>query len=292
MSPLVSVVIPTWNRAPLLADCLRSLRGQDYPADGFEIVVADDGSVDETAEVVRAMDDRGTPRVRHVRLAHGGVNAARNAGMTAAQGDPVCFIEDDVDLPPGWLAAMMDGVRRHPESGCFGGPIRVRFEARPPRICEMESWIWEGELDYGPTEHAVEHVNGGNFAVRRWAVEAVGPFNTALIVGDETEWEMRLRRSGIPIVYLPEAWLWHRRTAADLRRRKLLRRRFRRGVAYADYAAVVGERISVTRVLWPIPFYAAHAVRRRCFGAVLEIARKLGTASAELGRRAGRRGRP
>jgi GT2 family glycosyltransferase len=285
--PFVSVVIPTWNRATMMADCLASVRGQSYPRDRFEILVVDDGSADATADVARAQDDGHLPAVRYLPQVHGGLNAARNAGLAASTGDPVCFIDDDAEAPPGWLAAMTEGTLRHPECGCLGGAIRVRFEATPPRICEKESWVWEGEQDYGLAERHVDHVNGGNLAVRRWAIERVGPFDVSLpLYGDETEWERRLRRAGIAIGYLPAAWIWHRRTAADLRRMTLLRRRFRQGVAYASYAAAVGERISVARTVWPIPFYLAHAARRRCFGAVLEIGRKCGLAWGEMRRRA------
>ena len=283
--PFVSVVVPTWNRASILTDCLTSLRVQSYPLDRFEILVVDDGSVDATADVVRGQEDGRAPHVRYLPLSHGGPNAARNAGIAASRGDPICFVDDDVEAPAGWLEAMVDGVLRYPDAGCFGGPVRLRFEAKPPRICEMESWVWEAELDYGSSEHMVEHVNSTNMAVRRWAIDAVGPFNASMLIyGDETEWEVRLRRVAISIAYLPAAWLWHRRTAADLRPATLFRRRFRQGVAYAGYAAMVGERISVAHVIWPIPFYVAHAARRRCFGAVLEVARKFGLVWGELRR--------
>lgn len=275
--PFVSVVVPTWNRARVLADCLASLRVQSYPAERFEVIVADDGSRDATRDVVGRHDDGRPPQIRYLPLVHGGLNAARNAGIAAAAGDPICFVDDDAEAPAGWLASMVDGAARHADAGCLGGPVRLRFEATPPRTCEMESWIWEAALDYGPAERMVEHVNGTNMAVRRWAIDRFGPFDASLpIYGDETEWEHRLRRAGVPIAYLPAAWLWHRRTAADLRPATMFRRRFRQGVAYTRYAAAVGERVSIARTAWPIPFYLAHALRRRCFGAVLEVARKLG----------------
>ena len=275
--PFVSVVVPTWNRAPLLAGCLASLRGQDYPPDRFEIVVVDDGSVDDTAGVVQKCVDGGLPVVRYQRGDHRGLNVARNLGLTVARGDPVCFVDDDVESPTGWLHALVDGALRHPEAGCVGGAVKLRFEAPPPRICSMESWEGESSLDHGAEERPVDHVNGCNLAVRRWALDRVGRFNETLSgAGDETEWERRLTRAGIPILYLPSAWLWHRRTAADLGRARLFRRRFRQGRDYVAFARIAGERISVAHVLWPIPFYLAHAARRRCFGAVLEVARKLG----------------
>jgi GT2 family glycosyltransferase len=284
--PFVTVVVPTWNRAPLLGDCLRTLQAQDYPSDRFEVIVVDDGSADATEEVARRYA-AGAPPVRYVRQSHGGLNAARNTALGLAAGDPICFIDDDAEAPPGWLGALVDGSLRHPRAGCLGGPVKLRFEAPPPRTCEMESWIWEAAQDHGPSERTVEHLNGCNLTIRRFALDAVGPFEASLtLYGDETEWELRLTRAGIPIVYLPAAWIWHRRTAADLRPVTLFRRRFRQGLAYTRYAALTGERISIAHVVWPIPFYLAHAARRRCFGAVLEIARKLGLVWGELRRRA------
>lgn len=277
--PFASVVVPTWNRAEVLQDCLRTLRAQDYSADRFEILVVDDGSPDRTAEVVRPFLAMGVPEVRYVRLEHGGLNAARNAGIAAARGNPVCFVDDDVDVPAGWLAALVEAVARHPDSGCFGGPVRLRFEAPPPRICEMESWRGESALDYGAVEREVPNVNGCNMAVCRWAFDKVGLFDAAMpVYGDETEWQRRLTRAGIPITYVPGAWLWHRRTAEDVRPLTMLKRRFRRGVGYVAFADRVGEPVVLWPQLWPIPFYLLHAVRRRCFGAVLEVAKTLGVA--------------
>ncbi len=275
--PFVSVVVPTWNRATLLADCLASLRAQDYPQDRFEIIVVDDGSTDATPEVVSMFQDGTLPEVRYVRQDHRGLNVARNAGIAAAKGDPICFVDDDVETPPGWLRALVEGALRHPEAGCLGGPVRVRFEAKPPKICEMESWAWEGEQDYGLTEQTVPHVNGSNMALRRWALSQVGLFHEALSgSGDELEWERRLICAGSAIFYIPSAWLWHRRTKSDMRVMELLKRRFRQGGAYAVYARHIGEKVSLWKVLWPIPFYLLHALRRRCVGAIFEVAWKLG----------------
>jgi GT2 family glycosyltransferase len=276
-SPFVSVVVPTWNRAPLLADCLASLRAQDYPHDRFELIVVDDGSTDETATVVRRFQNGLAPEVHAIQLQHGGLNVARNAGIAAAKGDPICFVDDDVDVPPGWLQAVVEGVIRYPEAGCLGGPIRIRFEAKPPKICEMESWLAEGELDYGPVEKAVPQVFGCNMFVRRWALAQVGPFNERLpLYGEETEWQWRLSRAGIAILYIPSAWLWHRRTTSDLRPLTLLKRRFRQGKGNAVFKRAIGEEVALWKRTWPIPFYLFHALRRRCFGAVLEVAWNLG----------------
>lgn len=275
--PFASVVVPTWNRAALLADTLACLKRQDYPPEKFEIIVVDDGSTDATAEVVRQFDDGGAPRLSYVRLEHQGLNAARNAGISASTGDPVCFTDDDVDLPSGWLGILVEGARRYPEAGCLGGPVRVRFESAPPRYCGMEPMDWIGELDHGPHEQQVQHVHGCNLSIRRWAVQRVGGFNESLpIYWEELEWERRLGHAGIPIIYLPSAWIWHRRTRSDVARGKLLKRRIRHGIGFGTYSQLRGDAVSFWKIAWPIPFYLIHAVQKRCFGAILEVGWKIG----------------
>ncbi len=94
----VSVVVPTYNRAHLLERALRSVIPQCGPRD--EVIVADDGSTDDTATVVEAF---GGP-VRLLRLPHRGAGAARNAGIEAARGDLVAFLDSDDEWLPGKLS--------------------------------------------------------------------------------------------------------------------------------------------------------------------------------------------
>src|SRR5438034_6680027 len=127
--PLLCVAVPTRNRAALLRDCLASLVNQNFPADRYEIIVVDDGSTDGTAAVVRQFQAvKQSPTVRYVLPEGRGLNAARNAGLQAARGDPIAFVDDDIEAPPSWLRAVVDGVDRHPEAHCLGGAIRLRLE--------------------------------------------------------------------------------------------------------------------------------------------------------------------
>ena len=129
---MVSVVVPTHDRAGYLAVTLDSLNAQDIEAP-YEVIVVDDGSRDATAGVARRA---GVRYVRHDRPR--GVNAARNEGFRVASSDLIALVDDDVYAPPEWLRAMVDGAAAHPEAEAFGGPIRARFEGPTPRSCGRE----------------------------------------------------------------------------------------------------------------------------------------------------------
>src|SRR6202042_315012 len=125
-APAVSVVIPTRNRAGYLAVTLSSLARQELDRP-YEVLVVDDGSSDRTGEVVHAAG----VRYIHEELAHG-LNAARNTGVRMSAAPLIAFLDDDVDVPAGWLRALADGADRHPDADAVGGPIQARPEGPPP----------------------------------------------------------------------------------------------------------------------------------------------------------------
>jgi len=274
----------------MLADCVGSLLRQSLAPDRFEIVVVDDASTDATVETVRELSERtAPPRISLVRHEFPrGPNACRNSGFAAAGSDLFCFIDDDVLVPEPWLDAVLRGAERYPQALCLGGPIRLRLEGTPPRHCGGES-LSEGEFDAGPDDREVVEVYSGNMVVRRVALDVAGQFDEELpIYHEETEWESRLRARGGLIMYVADAWLWHRRTADQLRLHDMVRRRFRNGVGYASAASARNERVSARRALRRLPRLAAHGLRRRCWWGALGAAYQLGVAYGALRPRSGR----
>ncbi len=217
----VSVVVPTRNRARYLEVALASLRAQ-RGATALELVVVDDGSTDDTRSVAAAHG----ARVEPVRGA--GLNAARNTGVTATSGDLVAFVDDDVWVPPDWLAALAAGAEDHPDADAFGGPIHVRMEGPAPAGWRQAPPITS--LDLGDSDRTADMVWGANFAVRRSAFERLGGFDEDIGGhGDEEEWLLGLQRSGGRIVYLAAAGLDHRRAGDDARLVALTRAAWHRG---------------------------------------------------------------
>jgi len=226
MGPAISVVIPTRNRADYLAVALASLERQDFDGPS-EVVVVDDASNDHSTKIVAERSC-----ARYLRLdPDRGLNAARNAGTAASSAPLVAFLDDDVFVPPGWTAAVVRGAERHPEAEAFGGPIRARFEGPTPSACGREKPAIT-TLDLGPHDAEATVVWGANMAVRRSALDRIGPFDERLSGhGDEEDWLRALRAAGGTIVYLAAAALDHRRVAADARLAALARAAYRRGRA-------------------------------------------------------------
>ena len=114
MSPAVSVIIPTFNRAVMLQEAIESVFAQGH--DDLEIVVIDDGSTDTTREMVAATY-AGDERIRYHYQANAGASAARNAGLDLSRGDYIAFLDSDDAWQPWHLALQLAGLGRYPEIG-------------------------------------------------------------------------------------------------------------------------------------------------------------------------------
>lgn len=107
-NPFISVIVPTYNRAMLIAETIRSLQSQQY--DNYEIIVVDDGSTDNTEEVVNAIADQ---RTQYVRKQNGERAAARNYGAAMAKGAYVNFFDSDDIALPNHLSKAAELINQH-----------------------------------------------------------------------------------------------------------------------------------------------------------------------------------
>jgi len=257
--PAVTVVVPTRDRAGYLEVALASLLTQRTEVP-HELLVVDDASTDSTRAVAERLGVRcvGHPGRRFL-------NAARNTGVRESGAPLIAFVDDDVWAPPGWLDALAAGASRHDDAEAFGGPIRARLEGGGPRACGREAPPIT-TLDFGPSDREAEMVWGANFAVRRSAVERIGPFDESFERphGDEQEWLLRLRSAGGRIEYIAAAGLDHRRSAADAALRPLARAAYFRGRAARATDRSRGIAPGLGRELRVLGGCGWHTLRRAC----------------------------
>lgn len=103
-SPLISVIVPTYNRQDTLETCIRSVLNSDY--ENIEVIIVDDGSTDCTAQVCRKIIEV-DHRVNILRQCNAGISAARNAGLRVAKGEWISFIDDDDAVLPSYYKNMI-----------------------------------------------------------------------------------------------------------------------------------------------------------------------------------------
>jgi GT2 family glycosyltransferase len=298
-----SIVVPTRARPRYLEVALASIAPQALAA-GVDVLVVDDAGA---SPAIHALAGRFGARYEpHPRPL--GLNVARNTGVAHSDGELVVFVDDDVEVRPGWLDALLGAAREHPRVPVFTGPIRPRLEGRggwARHSCGREGPPITA-LDLGPEDtDRVRYAWGANMAIRRDALARVGPFDVTLEhAGDEQEWQDRLAAacSGARVLYVAAAALDHRRCGPDARLPALARAARARGRAARRFDAWRGESgrppeagglgpdglPSLARELRTLAGCAAHVVRRRCPAGLTLVAHSCGRLEQALSERLGR----
>ena len=213
----VSVVIRTYNRSALLTKTLISLFQQSYPANKWEIVVVDNASTDDTREVIRRFENK-EPTVRYVYEQTLGAARARDAGMRAARGQIISWIDDDCVADPRWLESMVATFEEtEPKPAMVGGEIELEWEDTRPRWLPPELEHALGRLHFGDAPCQVRAVNGANMAWRaeigallKIQTQGLGPVGRSKSrTSEDTDLSFQLRALGEPLWFTPNAIVRH-----------------------------------------------------------------------------------
>lgn len=220
--PLVTFVILNWNQAELTAECLESIRRQDY--DNYHVLVVDNGSRDRSAEILRQRFPWVELLVIEENVGYGGGN---NAGIEHALRTPVDYLfllNNDTSVAPDMLSILIETAEANPQAGIIG-PTMYYFD--PPDV------IWSGEnyVNWGLGEVTrklmgqsvpqdvlrqandckVDHIDTCAALVRREVFESIGVLDPRFFINfEDLDFDLRAKRAGFDVVYVPGAFMWHK----------------------------------------------------------------------------------
>ena len=200
--PKVSVIVCSYNGGQTLEACLRSLKKVNYP--DYEVVLVDDGSTDNTKEIVAHH-----PWVNTIHQPNMGLSVARNVGAAHATGEILAYTDSDCMADPDWLYYLVGTLLSGNYAG-VGGP-----NISPPAQNWQQACV--AAAPGGPshvllTDVVAEHIPGCNMAFHRWAFDKIGGFDPEYRkAGDDVDFCWRLQQEGEVIAFSPSAIVWHYR---------------------------------------------------------------------------------
>lgn len=224
MSMFVSVIIPVYNDADRLRQCLDCLQAQTYGADGrsskdgaseaFEIIVVDNGSTDFSAvqSVVQSITN---VSITLITESTPGSYAARNAGIACAKGDILAFTDADCLPARNWIERGVAQMTAHPDCGLVAGAIHIFTQNEGHPVELYESVMALSQQRFVTQDHFGATAN---IFTRPEVFKAVGLFNTELKSSGDVEWGRRVFAAGYEQIYAEDVRVDHpaRQTFAQL----------------------------------------------------------------------------
>src|SRR5262249_40410027 len=255
----VSIIIPTFNRAAVLAATLESIAEVVPSSTPAEIIVVDNRSTDKTVDVFNTISAKfHNHKWRYFYEPMPGLLSGRHKGAAEAHGEILSFLDDDVLLAPSWLGALQEAFA-DPSVVLVGGPSWPRFEVEPPPWLEGLWWRFDhgrsfsslSLIDLGSSIRPYDalFVFGLNYSIRRTAFQECGGFHPDCVPkklqrfqGDgETGLSLKIRENRLRTLYHPGAAVTHVISASRLTPEYLEQRAFYQGVC-ASYTQIRRER--------------------------------------------------
>ena len=216
---MISVIICTYNREKYIVSAIS--RVAETKCRDYEIIVVDNNSTDNTAELVKAyISEHSKTPIRYIVETRQGLSNARNRGMQEAMGDVFVFLDDDSLVQGDYLSTLADYLTTNPQADAFGGRIEPLFDEcpRPKWLCRW-SMGWVSALDLGEMVREFqgkEFPIGANMGMRKAMAIKAGQFDPELgrkggnmDAGEEKDMFRRIRQAGGTIWYFPELRVQH-----------------------------------------------------------------------------------
>ncbi len=213
---MFSVVVPALNAAATLPALLAALRAQTIPATEYEVIVVDDGSSDDSAQVASALG------ARVVRQAHRGPSAARNLGVSAARGEVMLFTDADCQPAVDWIEQMQLSLCDRTVAGVKGAYATQQREWTA-RLAQLE---FEERYERLAHSGVIDFVDTHSLALRKSVLLEVGGYDALVLNNEDVDLSYRLAARGFRMAFNRRAVVYHRHPSIM---RNYLRQKFWRG---------------------------------------------------------------
>lgn len=238
-----SLIIPVYNRPDEIDELLDSLTKQHFH--DFEVLVVEDGSSVPCESVV---DRYATSlNIHYLRKPNSGPGQTRNFGAERSRGEYLLILDSDCVLPPNYLDAVEEELRREP-ADAFGGPDRAHDSFTPVQKAinyAMTSFFTTGGIRGGKKKMDKFYPRSFNMGVRRDVYQALGGFSK-MRFGEDIDFSIRIFKSGYRCRLFPEAWVWHKRRTDW---RKFFKQVYNSGIARINLYKKYPESLKLVHVL-------------------------------------------
>jgi len=278
MDVKISAIVCTHNRASYLRNALSSLVNQSIPVEKYEVIVVDNGSQDDTSQVVAEFAQRSS--IRYIYEPELGLSRARNTGWQNAQGEYIAYLDDDAIADQGWLTKIVEVFETFkPRPGCIGGKVNPIWESPQPRWLSDSMMSWLAILDYSDTPVILDdprHLVGANIAYPRHLLETMSGFNISLgrkgnnlLSNEESLLHNRLVKMGYACIYHPEIIVGHHIQISRLNQAWFKRRLYWQGISNAILLIAQKSPTSSRRLLWALSAILKVFSPRRLFNLLI-----------------------
>lgn len=212
--PLVSIVIPVYNKFPLTVQCLASLHENVSSEISYEVIVVDNNSTDASKNLSRV---KGLVYIRNQENL--GFVGGCNRGVEAAKGQYIVFLNNDASVEPGWLENLVSTIESYPNAGLVGSKILYP----DGRLQEAGGIIYKDGTgcNYGKNDHPdryqynfvreVDYCSGASIIIKKDLFDEFGGFDElyAPAYYEDTDLAFKVREKGLKVIYQPESVIYH-----------------------------------------------------------------------------------